>query len=693
MKKNTVFILFILNFGLISFAQIDKKTHTVFGKKISTESISPSGYIRCVSNEYDQYLRDQNPNTESIEIFEKWIQKKINEQNSIQNVASQSGGVIYIPVVVHVIHDGDAYGIDENISDEQVQSQIEVMNQDYRKLIGTPGYNTNPVGADTQVQFVLAKVDPNGNPTNGIDRVNLCQPSWSTAAINTTVKPSTIWDPTQYMNMWSVNFTNNTLLGYAQFPESSLGGMSTASQNSNTDGVVANYTTFGSSDLAAGNFAPPYDKGRTMTHEVGHFLGLRHIWGDNNSCPATNTANDKDFVADTPAANAANYGCPSGRNTCTSNPGNDMIENYMDYTDDTCMNIFTIGQKERIITVLNNSPRRSTLKSSVKDIDIPLFTNDAEVKIENLCNISNPTCTNPNPSTVEKTILLYNRGTSNMTTASLNYNINGGNNFSYTWTGNLAPNKYAEITLPNSAVNGLLSVNVTTVNGVTDQRVSNNIATKTFGSTLPYANSTTFTFTLVGDSFGSETTWSLKNQSGVEIYSGGPYSDITSGTQTLVDGLVWNLPLNGCYYLTVNDSYGDGLFDGASQGYYTVTSGSTTLINITDFVVSGNPANTLVSKINFFTNNGALESESFQIYDLISIYPIPSKNSINIRVPENQELKGEYQIYNNLGQKIITKNITSETDLHLNISSYANGVYFLNLKFGEFNKSFKFIKE
>jgi hypothetical protein len=693
MKKITLVLSFLICFSTIAFAQIDKKEKTVFGKKINPEFISPSGHIRCASTEYDQYLREQNPKTESIALFEKWMDKKIKEQKSLQEVASQSGGIIYIPVVVHVIHNGDAYGINENITDEQVQSQITVMNQDYRKLTGTPGYNTNAVGADTQVEFVLAKVDPNGNPTNGINRVNLCQASWSTAAINSTVKPTTIWDPMQYMNMWSINFTDTSLLGYAQFPESSLGGMATTAQNPNTDGVVANYTTFGSSDLASGSFAPPYDKGRTMTHEVGHFLGLRHIWGDNSACPATNTANDKDFVADTPAASTANYGCPSNANTCTGNPGNDMIQNYMDYTDDTCMNIFTIGQKARITTVLNNSPRRSTLKTSVKDIAIPLFANDAEVKIENLCTSSSATCTNTNPTSPAKTILLYNRGTSNLTSATLSYNFNGSTNYTQNWTGSLAPNKYAQITLANSTSNGLLTVTVTTANGVADQRASNNVATKTFGSVLSYANATTFTFTLVGDSFGSETTWSLKNQAGTTLYSGGPYTDITTGTQTLVDAEVWTLPANGCYYLTVNDSYGDGLFDGVSQGYYTVSDGGTTIVDVQDFVVAGNPANTLVSRVSYFTNNAALESESFDVFESVSLYPNPAKDRITISIPQAIDVTGNFDVYNAIGQKITTKKVTTENDLTINTNNYQAGIYFINLTIGEFSKTLRFIKE
>ena len=695
MKKITLLLLTFM--ALFSYGQNIKDGRTVFGKTISPQNISPDGYIRCASNEYEEYLRLQNPKLETRAQFENWMAQKIQEANAIQTVSSQSGGIIYIPVVVHVIHNGDAYGVNENITDEQVQSQITVMTQDYRRMTGTPGFNNNTVGADTQIEFVLAKVDPNGNPTNGINRVNLCQASWSTNDVNSIVKPTTIWDPTQYMNMWSVNFTDAQLLGYAQFPSSSnLNGLNANGGAENTDGVVAGYRFFGSSSLATGNFSAPYDKGRTMTHEVGHFLGLRHIWGDNSTCPETNSDADKDYCADTPASSAANFGCPAGTDRCAATPGIDMIQNYMDYTDDTCMNIFTNDQKTRITTVMNNSPRRSTLKTSIKDVAIPLFANDAEVKIENLCGAVEPTCDTPNPAAPAKVISLYNRGNTNMTSATINYNMNGGANQIQNWSGNLAPNKYALVTLTNSTVNGTLNVSVATVNGVADQRATNNTASKTFGSasgSLAYANATSFTFNLTGDRWGAEIDWTLKNQAGVTLYSGGPYTNTTAnGTQVLVANQVWTLPANGCYFLTINDSWGDGLFDGTGQGFYTVTAGSSTVVNVPNFVASGNPDNTPISRISYFTNNAALSSEDFNALEDVSLFPNPSNDYFTIYLPQNIQRAGKLEIYNSIGQRIAVNEIASDNDLRINVSSYSNGVYFLNLTIGEQTKTLKFIK-
>lgn len=688
MKKIT-FILFSFCFLLsnVTIGQAKKKVMQ-FGKEISPKNINSDGYIRCLTDEYEEYLQSIDPKRASRAKFEAWLAPLVEEQKQLQQVASQSGGIIYIPVVVHVIHNGDDYGTNENITDEQVQSQITVMTQDFRRMSGTPGFNTNPVGADTQIEFVLAKVDPNGNPTNGINRVNLCEASWSTADIDAVVKPSTIWDATQYMNMWSVNFSNGSLLGYAQFPSNSgLSGLNTSGGAATTDGVVAGYRFFGSSSLApGGNYGAPYDKGRTMTHEVGHFLGLRHIWGDGD-CTAD------DFCADTPNAGAANEGCP----TIDSCPGggNDMVQNYMDYTNDTCMNIFTLDQKARIVAVMNNSPRRASLKTSTKNIAIPLFANDAEVKIENSCSTVEPTCDAPNPTSPAKRVLLYNRGTSNLTSATLNYNMNGGTSYNQNWTGNLAPNRYAVVTLTNSTGNGTLNVSVTIANGVADQRSSNNTASKTFGTTasLAYANATSFTFNLFGDSFGSETTWTLKNQAGTTLYSGGPYTDQQGGgTYQYVTNQVWNLPANGCYYLSVNDSYGDGLFDGVGQGYYTVTAGASTVVNVTDFVASGNPEFTFISRESYFTNNAALSTDDFGLLDNVNLYPNPSNDNFTINLPVDIERKGTVEIYNSIGQQITVKSIQSDADLNVNVSSLSNGVYFLKLNFAGSTKTMKFIK-
>lgn len=679
MKKLTFCLVLILSF-CVGFGQEKPKESKHFGKIIAESSLTPSGHIRCVSSEYEQFLQENNPKRMTEQQFEEWLAPLVEQYKQQQQVNSESGGIIYIPVVVHVIHNGDAYGTNENITDEQVESQMTVMTQDFRKMVGTPGYNSDPVGADVNIEFVLAKVDPNGNPTNGINRVNLCQTSWSTGDVNAIVKPTTIWDPTLYMNMWSVNFTSSSLLGYAQFPSNSgLSGLNANGGNANTDGVVAGYRYFGSSSLAPGGaYSAPFDKGRTMTHEVGHYLGLRHIWGD-GGCTVD------DYCADTPVAGGANGGCPTNADSCPSSSGYDMVENYMDYTNDACMNIFTNDQKARIITVMNNSPRRVTLKTSTKDLPITLFPNDAEVLIENICS-EDPTCTNQEPASPNKVISLYNRGNSNLTSAVISYNIDGGTTYTYNYSGNLAPNKFVYITLSNTNMNGTLNTTITSANGTTDQRASNNTASKTFGSSSSSIDDyayTTFHMTLIEDDYGVETTWELTNSAGTVVYSGGPYTSDGSGQggNTVYDA-DWTL-VPDCYTFTIYDEYGDGICCSYGNGSYTITtnSGATTVKAGGNFTSS---ETVLFTNTSLNTNNFTLET--------IASYPNPTSDILNVSIPIELGSTISYEIYNNLGQTV-KKDQSNQNNFTINTSDLNSGIYFVKLQIESTSKVIRFIKQ
>lgn len=316
-------------------------------------SVSAQHPDRCATMQADSALRAVK-GLESLSDFENWLQAKIVQYKASAQYLSGGRSVITIPIIFHVIHNGDAVGSGENISQAQVNSQIDVLNEDYRKAFGTAGYNTNAVGADCEIEFCAAVVDPNGAvlAEPGIDRVNMGQSSWSQSDCDATLKPQTIWDPDRYCNVWTVNFggSSSSLLGYAQFPSSSgLQGLNNNGGSATTDGVVIRYSACG----RVGNVASPYNKGRTLTHELGHYFGLRHIWGDQNC--------GNDYCNDTPTSSDANYGCPTGQVTCGTT---DMIDNYMDYTDDGCMDIFTNDQKTRMMTVMNASPRRKSLTSS-----------------------------------------------------------------------------------------------------------------------------------------------------------------------------------------------------------------------------------------------------------------------------------------------------------------------------------------
>ncbi len=257
--------------------------------------------------------------------------------------------VVTIPVVVHVVWNTTA----ENISDARILAQLQVLNDDFRRLNADAGNTPSGfqgVAADCEVEFCLAQRDPSGNATTGIVRRQTTVTSFGTSGNPVKFNSSggsNAWPRDQYLNLWVCDLSSG-LLGYAQFPG---GGAS-------TDGVVCDYLYFGTTSTGA---QPPFDKGRTATHEVGHWLNCYHIWGDDgSSCSGT------DQVSDTPNQADENYGCPSFPTvSCSNGPNGDMFMNYMDYTDDACMNMFTAGQKGRMQALFGAGGFRAPLLSSL----------------------------------------------------------------------------------------------------------------------------------------------------------------------------------------------------------------------------------------------------------------------------------------------------------------------------------------
>lgn len=332
---------------------------------------------RCATVEYQKLRQQTNPKLESEGEFEGWLKQKIEEHRHISHSTSREQATVYtIPVVVHVIHSGEAIGVGKNITDDQIISQIEVLTEDFRRMnadaANTPS-SFAPVAADVELEFVLAQRDPEGLPTDGIVRVNGQQSEWALTE-NYELKALSYWPAEDYLNIWVTDIGGN-YLGYAQFPVSNtLSGLENGSKSRLTDGVVIDYRTFGSEEkYPPADLVNAYNLGRTTTHEVGHYFGLRHIWGDDNGgCSAT------DYVDDTPNQGGSTSGCPTTSPTsCTSE---DMVQNYMDYTDDACMNLFTLDQKTRIRTILDNSPRRASLKTSKGAIAPVIVSNDLGIR-------------------------------------------------------------------------------------------------------------------------------------------------------------------------------------------------------------------------------------------------------------------------------------------------------------------------
>ncbi len=491
-----------------------------------------NGVVRCYTDENDAILHANHPELESKAQFEQWLQSELSNPVAGKIV----GGVYQIPVVVHVIHNGEAVGSGTNVSYAAIQSQIDVLNEDFRRMFGTNGWNTNPVGADTQIEFCLSKRRPDGsafpNGENGVNRINrttanFSTPPYSTTYIDATIKTYTYnngtptatrgWSPDKYMNIWLCNISGG-ILGYAQFPQSPLGGMGCGTPAAATDGVVFLYNSIGKSSVTS--FAGPYNEGRTATHEIGHWLGLRHIWGDGN-CSAT------DYCNDTPTANAANYGCPTGQNSCATAPdqGPDMIENYMDYTDDLCMSVFTNDQKQRMRAVLEGSPMRVALINS--DACTPPNPSDASVT-----DVFAPIGDNC-AGAITPSVQLRNRGSNNLTAATISYKIDNGTAVTYSWTGNLAPNASATVSLPAfTATLGTHSFRAysTLPNGVADPYA----VYDTSGIDFVVSNGImpNYTQDFEGQSFPPDVKWRIDNVNG-DCFKWSPASGVSStGTFT-----------------------------------------------------------------------------------------------------------------------------------------------------------------
>lgn len=296
-----------------------------------------------MATEYNQAEISRNPATmRAQQAVEDFIQQRALQSTAHSSqITASLAPVFTIPVVVHVLYSNDI----QNIGDEQVKSGIEALNRDFRRLnsdsINTPSAFKS-LAADTRIEFVLATADPAGRSTNGINRKRTSVTEWK---MDDKIKMGAhggvdAWDTKSYLNIWVGNM--RSLLGYASAPGSSA----------DKDGVVITTNAFGLTNVRA-----PYDLGRTTVHEVGHWLGLRHIWGD-SYC-------GDDGIHDTPRQGNFTAGCPKGfRTSCENGPAGDMYMNYMDFTDDACMNLFTEGQKDRMRALfVTGGPRAGLLLS------------------------------------------------------------------------------------------------------------------------------------------------------------------------------------------------------------------------------------------------------------------------------------------------------------------------------------------
>lgn len=339
-------------------------------------SIFATAQKECASATYQDELLKLQPSAK----------QSVNAATSFQNISSRGEGimsgpgtspvdipVITIPVVVHLMYKDAS----ENINDEQILSQIDILNKAFQLQHADTGKipaHFRSLAANCRIQFCLAKVDPKGYATNGIVRKS----TWVTLyGIDDRIKFSDrggddAWPRDKYLNVW-IGTMAGGLVGYA----SPMGGPA------NTDGIVIYSRAFGTK----GTTAYPYHMGKTLVHEVGHWLGLRHIWGD-ASC-------GDDLIDDTPQQRTANRGCPSGiKQSCGSAAYGDMYMNYMDLTADDCLLMFTYGQMNKMRSAFaSGGPRNALLSSNActgTALPAPIATPDAPVEVKLIGLYPNP---------------------------------------------------------------------------------------------------------------------------------------------------------------------------------------------------------------------------------------------------------------------------------------------------------------
>ncbi len=301
----------------------------------------------CGTTEYQQLLNEKDAEAVNRKAaIETFVQQQQNNRTTL--VAGDDMQVIRIPVVVHVVY----HSASENISDDEVRLQIAALNRDFQKTNADttkiPSYFKS-FAANSKFEFVLARSDARGRSTSGIIHNYTPVTIWQA---DDKVKFSSAtgddaWDRKSYLNIWVCTMPAN-LTGYATVPGDAA----------NIDGVVI-------SNRAFANGSGVYNKGRTAVHEIGHWLGLKHIWGDANC--------GDDLVDDTPQQRTYTTGCPSGiRKSCSVNTTGDMYMDYMDYVNDECMVMFSAGQVQRMRSLFNTGGARNTILSS-KGLNDPVI--------------------------------------------------------------------------------------------------------------------------------------------------------------------------------------------------------------------------------------------------------------------------------------------------------------------------------
>ncbi len=653
----------------------------------------------CISQTHREPCAfDRITNVKSNAVID--VEKRIRAKK--EDGTLKSSQVYIIPVVVHVIHNGGV----ENISDAQVQSQVDVLNEDYRRIAGTNGFGN---GVDTEIEFRLAKLDPDGDCTNGIVRIK-SQLTYHDSYERPLLSQLSSWNPTRYLNIYVVKTIAGNVLGYASFP----GGPT------DQDGMVMEHTAFGT----MGTAQVPNNLGRTCSHESGHWFGLYHTF--NGGC-GVDPCNDGDLVCDTPPVINPNFNCPVTNSCHNDSPDvSDQVQNYMDYTNDACKNMFTAGQRDRMHATLNalrpgiwqpanitSTGCDSGFVSTPCNVVADFVANGTEICLNNTVTFTNKTLNNP---TSFKWIFTGgNPSTDTLTNPSVSYNALGSYDVILIATGPLGTDTlilpgYINVTPPqpgqaipydetfeqgNFPANGIVIDNAD--NGITWER--DTIAIMYNGYAAAKINN------LINTNYGQSDALIL------------PDFDLTGfpGTPTLrfrwayarsdanySDELIVLLSTNcGLTFNQVFYKTGATMSTGPTQTtpyipdsntvwkqakinlnpYITYNNVQIKIVNVTD---GGNNLYIDSLHIGSLTSTGIKEENN----SVIDIFPNPATNTISLF--SKFDLTGaRTSIIDLLGEVVLISPTTSAID----VSDLANGVYFLHTEIN--NKIFlqKFIKQ
>ena len=579
---------------------------------------------RCGTDLRWEFLKKSIPNLEKNKVdLEQKI--KTNQRQLFSNSYT-------IPVVVHIIHKNN----NEYLSLEQINSQLEVLNQDFNRTnadaTNTPAVFEN-VAANCNIEFCLAQRTPQNEITNGITYTSTDVSSFSlydNRVFHDSLGGKTIWDPSTYLNIYVCDLSS--VLGFASFP----GGIPSM------DGIVIDFENFGT----IGNLNAPYDQGRTTTHELGHYLNLLHIWGS-GSC-------SDDFVDDTPIQEDHNFGCPAHPSPSCSNNG-DMFQNFMDYTNDACMNLFTEGQKQRMLTVLNTEREELTNNTNCmlpfEDIGI----------VENISpSLDQSTC----GTSFDIKTKIQNYSTQNINNFKVSYQIDNNEIQELEWNGSLEPQESMELVIGTESLSigtHSLSIYTSQPNGYRD--INNSNDSLFFDFDVQEGNF--YNIQVQTDNYAEEVSWTILNENQDTTYI---YNQLVSNELNTE-----NICLNtdSCYTFEITDEYSDGICCDFGNGY----------IAINNEIFSGEFESELSVDL--------CELSSIKTHDHnIIVYPNPTKGILNIK-SDNPIVSIELiDIHSKIVRNFAKLSYYTET---IYLSELEFGFYFIRIKTKDYTTTKKII--